>query len=555
MAVSVFLPALFFALFFAWPVFALVSKGFFTDEGFSLLAVFDVFSSKVIFKSLWNTLFMALLASIFSTVLGLPLAYVFYRLDFWGRKFWRTIVMVPFVLPTTVVGVAFRSLFAENGILGFLKLDGTVTAIIVAMVFFNICVVVRIVGVFWQGIDPRFSEVACLLGASKMRIFRTITFPALLPSIVSSFSVVFLFCATSFGVVLIMGGSLVSTIETQIYILTTQFLDLKTASVLSILQIVLVAIVLVFSDRINNRVSFKQKLYVSKKSKRNLSKPKNTDWLLIGFALFIVVGLIFTPIVSLILRSFRRNGEFTFSNYVDLFSNDSRLTGSISVFEAMKNSLLIALIAAFVSVLVGFMVAFVVSRRKVGKGVFVSNIRFVSIHKWDRIVARLKKFFDMLFVLPLGISAAIVGFGFLITVNILLYDTSVQWLLVPLAQATVAVPLVVKTILPIVKGIDIRQLEAAALLGANPMRRFLTVEWNYFLHAILGAFGLALAVSFGEFGATSFLFRPEGATLPVMIYSLIGKPSVVHQGMAAAGCVVLTLFASSVMFVGQRFSR
>ncbi|QPK94219.1 iron ABC transporter permease [Actinomyces sp. zg-332] len=516
---------------------------------------------------------MALIASFFSVILGLPLAYVFYRLDFKTRKFWRSVIMIPFVLPTTVVGVAFRSLFAENGVLGFLKLDGTVTAIIIAMVFFNLCVVVRIVGVFWQGIDPRFADVARLLGASKIRIFNTITFPALLPSIISSFCVVFLFCATSFGVVLVMGGASVSTLETQIYILTTQFLDLKTASVLSILQIILVAFLLVFSSKFDTKIFYKQKLYSGKTNSRNLMKPSSFDWGLIVSALIIVLFLIITPIAVLVVRSFTRNGEFTFENYINLFSQDLSRSGSISVFEAMQNSLIIALVAGFISTIIGFLVSFVLSRQTFisentqNKELYIRQTNtarnaflLVKIRKFlariiEYALPKITKIFDMLFILPLGISAATVGFGFLITVNVLIYDTAFQWWLVPFAQATVAVPLVIKSMLPVVRGIDRRQLEVACLLGASPMRRFITIESHYFIPAILNAFGLALVVSFGEFGATSFLFRSEGATLPVMIYSLIGQPTAVHQGMANASCVVLSAFVCFIVFLGQKISR
>ena len=172
-----------------------------------------------------------------------------------------------------------------------------------------------------------------------------------------------------------------------------------------------------------------------------------------------------------------------------------------------------------------------------------------------KLTENFQRFFDFLFILPLGISSATVGFGFLITVNVLLFDTMWQWLLVPMAQATVAIPLVVRAIVPIVKGIDDRQIDASRILGANLWQCFKTIEWHYFLHALLGAYALALAVSFGEFGATSFLFRPDGVTLPVLVYSLISKPAMLYQGLASASCVILTIVVSVLLLLAGRFSK
>lgn len=549
---SVALPALFFCVFFAYPVLALVFAGFSQGYGsYSELGqspidfVVSVLSAKPVLKAVFYTFYMALLACVFSVLLGLPLAYAFYRLEFYTRNFWRALVMIPFVLPTTVVGVTFRTLFAESGILGFLHLEASVSAIVVAMVFFNISVVVRIVGTFWQGIDTSTIESARLLGASNFRVFRTITLPALTPSIVSAFAVVFLFCATSFGVVLIMGGSLISTVETQIYIFTTQFLDIQTASILSVFQLIFIAVLLLFSTKLDRFLHFKQKLYGSKKNYVTIRKNTFSDYCIIILSLAVVLVLIVFPLCVLVARSFRLKGEWTFANYINLFTTSEATTSAITVGEATYNSLVTALVAATIAVLIGVMVAFVASR----------HLNNSSAFKYRRFINRLQSAFEGLFVLPLGISAVTVGFGFLITVNVWVYDTALQWFLVPLAQATVAIPLVIKTILPVVKSIDIRQLEASSLLGASKLRQLFTIERPYFFSALVSAFGLALAVSFGEFGATSFLFRPDGATLPVMIYSLIAKPYAVHQGMAMAGSVVLAIFVTAVMFLVQKLSK
>ena len=105
-----------------------------------------------------------------------------HRLRFPGRGCCGRLLMVPFVLPTVVVGVAFRTLLGAGGPLGGLGLDGTPVAIVAALVFFNVAVVVRTVGAAWEGLDPRPSEAAAALGASPGQVLRTVTLPALRPA-------------------------------------------------------------------------------------------------------------------------------------------------------------------------------------------------------------------------------------------------------------------------------------------------------------------------------------------------------------------------------------
>src|SRR5574337_1450490 len=89
-------------------------------------------------------------------------------------------------------------------------------AILIAHTFFNVAVVVRVVGTFWASLDPRIAEAAATLGASPWRRAREITLPLLAPALAAAAAIVFLFSFTSFGIVLILGGVRYSTLETAI---------------------------------------------------------------------------------------------------------------------------------------------------------------------------------------------------------------------------------------------------------------------------------------------------------------------------------------------------
>jgi thiamine transport system permease protein len=155
-------------------------------------------------------------------------------------------------------------------------------------------------------------------------------------------------------------------------------------------------------------------------------------------------------------------------------------------------------------------------------------------------------------MLPLGVSAVTLGFGFLVTLGRPPLDLRDSPLLIPVAQALVALPLVVRILVPVLSGIDDRLRQAAATLGASPLHALLVVDLPVVLKPLLAAAGFAFAVSLGEFGATSFLVRDDRPTLPVVIFRLIDHPGDLNYGMALAGSVVLGATTAAVMLVVER---
>ena len=542
---AVALPLVFLGVFFAWPVIALVARGFVTDGSLDLSGFADVFSRPRTWRIVGQTLAQASVATVLAVAFGVPGAYVLYRRRWRGRAVVRAIVTVPFVLPTVVVGVAFRSLLVSGGPLGFLHLDGTFWAIVAALVFFDYAVVVRGVGGMWERLDPRASQAARALGASPWRAFRTVTLPALVPAIASSASLVFLFCATAFGTVLILGGLQFGTIETEIWVQTTQFLDLRAAAVLSVVQLIIVACALTLAGRARSRGERALALASASDAVRPLTlrrpagSPRRDGH---GLALAAagvtaaVVVLLCLPLVNLVVRSLRVGDGWGLDHYAALGSPSSGVP--VSVWTALATSLRTALVATVLALVVGGLVALVVSRRPrraLGR----------------RAVAGL----DAVFMLPLGVSAVTVGFGFLISMHDpfgLDVDLRTSGVLVPIAQAVVAVPLVVRTVLPVLRAIDPSLRSAASTLGASPGRVLRTVDLPLAARSAGLAIGFAFAASLGEFGATSFLARPTDPTLPVLIFKLIGRPGADSYGMALAASVILAALTAAIVATCER---
>lgn len=533
-SVAAILPLGFLAVFFALPVIGMLARGFAPGGVLDLGGFAEVLGRARTQRIIWFTLAMSSAATVIAVLVGVPVAHALYRLALPGRRTLRAIVAMPFVLPTVVVGVMFRSLLAEGGVLGGLGLDGAWGGILAAFVFFNLAVVVRTVGAAWEGLDRRPEEAAATLGASPAVVFRTVTLPALAPSIISAASVVFLFCATAFGVVLTMGGLAYGTVETEIYLLTTALFDLRGAAVLSVVQLVAVVAMLLLADRARPRDP------ATERAVKAAIPPGRVTAYALGsvLATVLAVGFVATPVLALIVRSLRRGDAWTLDYYVALGQvggADGRSALPVTVWEALDTSWRIAVDATILAVVLGLLVAVLVSR----------PARSSGGRRWRRVL-------DGVVMVPLGVSAVTVGFGFLITLDRPPLDLRTSPVLIPIAQAIVALPLVVRTLAPVLRAIDDRQRQVAATLGARPWQVLATVDLPIIWRPLLAAVGLALAVSLGEFGATSFLARPDRPTLPVVIYRLIGRPGVDNLGMALAASVILAVVTGTVMGVVER---
>ena len=531
-ALTAIVPLAFLGLFFAWPVASIIGRGFVADGALDLSAFSEVMARERTWRIIGFTVAQATAGTALAVLLGLPGAYVLYRLRFPGRTAARALVTVPFVLPTVVVGVAFRSLLVEGGAFGSLGADGTFGAVVAALVFFNYAVVVRTVGSMWAHLDPRPEQTARALGASPWRAFREVTLPALTPAIASAASLVFLFCATAFGTVLVLGGLGYRTVETEIWVQTTQFLDLRTAAVLSVVQLGVVAGSLALAAWSRRRREVALRLRAGATDDHLV---RRCDLPLVAFTIVVVGGLIVTPLTSLVLRSLRTPEGWGLGNYTNLATTGSRDALEVTVWRAALTSLRIAVDATWIAMTVGVLIAFLLSRRP----------RQPAARRTIGVL-------DGLFMLPLGVSAVTVGFGFLITLNRPPVDLRSSIVLVPIAQALVAIPLVIRTLLPVLRAVDQRLRDAAAVLGANPRWVFTAVDLPVLGRSLGLAVGFCFAVSLGEFGATSFLSRPDRPTLPVVIFRLIGHPGTGNLGMALAASVVLAMLTTGVIAVAER---
>ncbi len=465
---------------------------------------------------LWFTLWQAVVSTVLTMAIGFVPVYVLARYRFVGRRALLAIVTVPFMLPTVVVGAAFLALLPDGW-------HGTARAVVIAHVFFNIAVVVRLVGAMWAVLPTDLTAAARTLGASPAQVLRHVVLPLLRPSLWAAATVVFLFTFTSFGAVRLLGGSAHPTLEVEIVRRATQLGDVDGAAVLSILQLLALAAVVWWSARSQRRRA--HALSGASHSRAARSRRERVGVLTTAAVIAIVMSL---PLLVMISRSFRLGNQWTLTAWRTLGDTEVRPGVSLGVdpIASLLTSLHFAAVAAIVSMVVGGLAALAIATAR-----------------------RHGALLDIGLMLPLGTSAVTVGLGLLITFDTAPFDWRARWWLVPLGHALVAIPFVVRALLPVLRAIPSDQRAAAATLGASPTRAWMAIDVRRVLRPLVAASGLAAAISLGEFGATTLLSRAGNETMPIAIARLLGRAGELPHAQAFALATML-LVVTAVIIVG-----
>jgi thiamine transport system permease protein len=509
------IPAAFLGLFFAYPLASIIHRGL--TQGGAFDFPWDVVGSSDTKQIVWFTVWQASVSTVLTLAAGLPLAWATARMRFRGRDLVRALVVVPFVLPTVVVATAFVALLPGS-------LERGIVPILLAHVFFNVAVVVRVVGGYWGRLDTRLWDAASTLGATPVRRFRELTLPALRPALAAAGALTFLFCFTSFGIVVILGGPSRLTLEAAIYDEAARTFDLRAAAALSLLQLLAVALIVSVASRLEARAGLVAPMGVESRAART---PRGGERVALIGVLGTSAVLLGAPLVALIQRSLDTPSGLGLSFYRALGQDTPSLL--VTPWHAIVNSLAFAAAATLISVAVGSLAAAAIASRPPGV-------------------------LDVGVMLPLGASAVMLGYGFVIGFDTPPLDFRGTIWIVPVVQSLVAAPFVVRVLVPALRSIDPRLREAAAVLGATPRRARLAVDLPLALRPLGVAAGLAFAIALGEFGATVFLARSDRPTLPVAIFRFLGRPGAENQGTAAALCVTLMAVTGLSVLVTERLA-
>ena len=453
----------------------------------------EVFTAPATYRTVVFTTGQAALSAFLCIVLGLPGAYLISHFNFPLKRLVTSLTLIPFVLPSIIVIICMISFYGKSGFIN--RILGTnanliynFSGILLAHVFYNLSLAVRIIGEGWQNIDMRYREVAQSVGEKGMRTFTRITLPLLIPSILTAFVIIFIYCFLSFGVVLVFGGIRFATLEVRIYQEMHTKLNLINATFYSLIQLGFSVLFIVVS----NRLILGRRAPASRGGKfsmRRLStEPVWKRTLLAAYGV-LALAFLFGPLVTMILRAVRGDGW--------RFGSDAVGTIESIIRSSFANLITSSLGLCLASGTVTFFLA-------LGAALHLTG----SKSTW----------FDSFFQSPMGMSLV----SLCIALRLLVGEYVPAMLLVITAQVFLTFPFVFRILRTTCEHLNRSYVEAAQSLGARTPRVLLSVTVPILRKGLLNAYAYSLAIPLADFTAVLTVGGGRIVTFPVAIFRLIG---------------------------------
>ena len=490
------------------------------------------------------TFIVAFLSTIFTLIIGLPLAWNLGRYNWPYHNILRSIFTVPFVMPSILVAMGFLALLDWISFLTDYNHSTEVRFyfLLLAHAWFNLALVIRFCEPLLSTIDSSYEEACRLLPSGKTQIsrFRNFWLPLMWPNIAASSALVFVFSFTSFALVKFITPTqrnleVVMANQSEWAGLSVPSLSRTPSEIVmasSTIQLVTIIFALIISSWLQSRSSGHH-LSTLNDARKSVSFKS-----LRGLYIILMLIFIISPMLSLISSSFmiRENNMMTFS----LDGWESAFGGSRSptnAYQSLKTSIGYALMTIFLSLPIGFLLA-------------------DTIFNLEKTNPKSATILDVLLMLPLALSAVMVGLGVLLGLMRTDPEIARSWWIPLYGHLMLTTPFVVRVLLPAMRNLNPRLEEAASLLGANYLKRLIFIRISLLTPSIIVASSLVFAISLGEFGASWVVLRfTEYTTLPVMIGDLLSRPGydpILRPAANAAGTILLLI--TLVLFISvERF--
>ncbi len=534
-----FIPVFFLIFFFYLPITEIIKFAFFSAKGFSFSNLFHVFTDPYTIRVLGFTFREAFVSALVTLIIAFPGAYIISHFKFKWKNFLVSLATVPFILPSILVALGFILLFGKNGMINlfltkFLHIHRTVNllysfwGIILVHAFYNFPIPLRIIGAAWEGLPKKYTYVALSLGSGKLETFFKVTLPLLMPAVISSFTLVFMFCFLSFVIILTIGGARFATIEVSIYMYYNMFFDYRTGSALAFLQ-ALFTLGFVFLYMKTGRFAKKGIEKREIETYENLSGSPKKLFFTVLYLLFIT-PVIFLPLIIIFATAFTNpvTSGFTLSNFINLFSGKFRYITSISVVRIIFNSFLFALFAMLFSTVFALLISYSISK-----------------------INKLKDFLISVFMLPIAISPVTIAFAYILAFHNVRFIID-SWIIIAVAHTVIAFPFALRTLYSYVEKMPKSMIFAAQSLGMNRLKTFFAVDMPFLKSSLIVSSVFTFAISLGEFGATFMLYKNRYITMPVALYRFISGR---HFGIASAMGSILSLFGLFMFFIIEKCKR
>jgi thiamine transport system permease protein len=518
-------------------------------------------------EALRFTFLEAFASSLLTVVIGLPIAWFLSRYQWKRIRLLRAFLAVPFVTPAIVAAMGFLSLIRQDGLLTKIGIDlrleegvigwfaevsgwqhpGHFIALIIAHAWFNLSLMIRFVEPTLSSLDPAWEEQLSMLPGGKSRVSRlkNLWIPVIGPAVLCAASLSFLFSFTSFALVKWLAPtshtleSLMAEAGSSAGIVGYRIDSSELIYSVAILQFLVLLLTLWITALLQKRYSERLSLLSEQGVRKHHGPPSRLAKFVIGLGVFFTV----LPFISVLFSSFQvrkiTDGSveyvWTLEGWRNAWGGDLSTMG---VGEAMSNSIIYALCTLLVALPLGWILA--------------STIFKLEQSGWSKS----SKLLDLACMLPLAISALMVGLGVLLG-GLRWYPEMFSWFLLPVyPHVLLTVPFVVRVMLPAYHSLDPAYTEQCQMLNLSPLRSWYHGTLMFLRGPAVVSGSLTLAFSLGEFGASWLLVRSGNwDTLSIVVDQLMSRPNfdpLIHPTAMAAATMLMMLTFFLFLFA-ERF--
>ncbi|MCH2664567.1 iron ABC transporter permease [bacterium] len=534
----------FFAAFLLYPLWYAVVGAFFVEGSFTLRFFDFMLTSPVYGEAIMNSFRLAMVTTIATTILSLPLAFLLVRYDFPGKSLLQGLILVPMVLPPFVGAIGMKQMFSRFGSINLLLMrmgvidqpidffgGGGFLGVVILEVLHLYPIMYLNVAAALSNIDPTLDEAARNVGSKGFRLFRTITFPLMLPGYFAGAIIVFIWAFTDLGTPLVFNFRQVIAVE--IFNSIADINENPVAYALVVLVIVMTIFFFYLAKRMigGQNVEMVSRGHVAGASKRATPGITAAIWV----SVLSVTGIALLPHISIVLTSFADRWfmtvlpeSTTFAHYGMVF--DHSLSSS-----SIRISLILSVFSTLLDIVVGVSIAYLLVR---------TNIPFKSV-------------LDSLAMLPLALPGLVLAFGYLAGYSGTFLDARHYPMpLLVIAYGVRRLPYMVRAAYAGFQQTSVALEEAAQNLGASRFRSVWQITFPLILANLVA--GGVLCFSFAMLEVSdSLILAMKADYYPITraIYALLGRITDGAYIASAMGVLGMLLLMASLFLAGRFLGR
>ena len=528
-------------------------------------AVLNFFEDDDTIRALKFTMLEAIISTIMTLLVGLPVAWYLGRYNWKNIRTIRALLSVPFVTPSIVVAMGFLMLIDPGGLLDTIGIDlrletghigdlaeytgwanpGHFIALIAAHVWFNLSLVMRFIEPTLSTMNQSWEEQIRFLPAGRTAYgrFRNLWLPILGPAALCSACLCFIFSFSSFALIKWLTPNQ-DNLETLMaksggsagiygYRIDTSEVVLAT----SLVQLLILSLAIILTAQIQKKHSSIHSIITENSRQKNIKKPgKMARFTIYSAVLYSILPLILVAIASFRIRD-SSNGSHSYSTaaWQEAWSGNYSTT---AIPDALINSLTYCIITLMIALPVGYVIASCIARLEIeNKNKTAKMVEFATM-------------------IPLALSAVMIGLGILI--GLLKWAPELfSWMLIPaIPHIIITTPFVIRIMLPAIRSLEPEYVEQAKMLGLSPIKAWWHGRVSILRAPIVVSAALTMAFSLGEFGASWVLVRSGSwDSLSVLVDQLMGQPKFnpMIQPMAMAAATTLMCLTFILFIFAEKF--